>query len=315
MLSYPITEPKKYTAMAEQERKNYEQRAEVITKKLMSKLYALESKALEAKMNTVQNIDKLEEELKNLEKHRKELETKYYDLVHSSDSQWRNISTDFEQMVNQINIDKQDFYEKTQGWLNDFNEKISDLEEKARNSTQDMKQNTQQQLDYLRNQRERLQNTLIDMRKESGDQWQHFRENIDEGLQGMTSGINKLYQKFQRRREDYSAQKFYESADSWINEFDGKIADLEEKAQDSTQEVKAAIDEQLGYIRDQRDKIQQYVEDMKKESGEKWKGFRSDVEERINNVRNGLSKAYQTFQGSSESKSQSESTGEETSEK
>jgi len=301
--------------MAEDERKNYEQNAEIITKKMMSKLYELESKALEAKMNTEENIEKLDKELENIAKQRKDLETKYQDLVNASSKQWRNLSNEFESLVNQINADKQDFYQRAQSWLNDFNEKIADLEEKARNSSQEIRDNTRQQLEYLKDQRERLQKSLMDMRKESDQRWHQVREKIDEGLNSMTTTINNLYQNFQKRREDYSAQKFYENAQSWLNEFNEKISDLEQKTENSTQEVKATVDEHLSYVRDQRDKIQQYLDDMSKTTGEKWKNFRSDIEERINNVRSSITKAYQSFPGGGKrDTSQSKASGEETTE-
>ena len=98
--------------MAEDERKNYEQKAAIITKRMMSKLYALEAKALEAKMNTSENIDKLDHELEDIAKQRKELEAKYQDLVSASNTQWRNLSNEFEELVNKISADKQDFYER-----------------------------------------------------------------------------------------------------------------------------------------------------------------------------------------------------------
>lgn len=145
--------------MAENERQNYEQRAEVIMKKLMSRLYALEAKALEASMDNSQDIDKLDEELEEFGKQRKQLETKYYDLIHASDSQWRNLSHEFEELVNSLNAENQEFYERTQAWLNEVNEKISDLEEKARNSGQELRDSSLEQLEYLRNQRERFRNT------------------------------------------------------------------------------------------------------------------------------------------------------------
>ncbi|MGM0530772.1 MAG: hypothetical protein ACQER7_05425 [Bacteroidota bacterium] len=303
--------------MAEDERKNYEQKAELITKRMMSKLYALEAKALEARMNTTENIDKLDKELEDIARKRKNLETKYQDLVNAGKSQWQNLYTDFEELVNQINADKHDFYEKAQGWLNDFNEKIADLEEKARNSSQELREKTQHQLEYLKDQREKLQSSLMDMQKESGHRWHQFRDKVDAGLSSMTNSINKLYQNFQKRREDYSTQKFYENAQSWLNDFNEKISDLEQKTENSTHEVKTTIEEQLSYAREQRDKIQQYLDEMSKTTGEKWKEFRWDIESRINNVRTSISKAYQSFPGGgkSDTTAQSETSEEETSEK
>jgi len=189
-----------------EERKSYEQRAEVIAKKLLSKIYALESKALEAKMDALQNRDKLEKQVEDLVRQRKELEQKYYDLVHASDSQWRNVSEDFEALINQINTDRQQFYDKAQGWLNDMNVKIADLEEKARHSSHEIRDGIQEQLKGLREQRERLQKNLVDMQQESGERWKSFRDGLDEGLHSMKTAINRVYHYFQKPREDASSE-------------------------------------------------------------------------------------------------------------
>jgi len=189
-----------------EERKSYEQRAEIIAKKLLSKIYALESKALEAKMDALQNQDKLEKQAEDLAQQRKELENKYYDLVHASDSQWQNVSEDFEALINQVNSDKQHFYEKAQGWLNEMNTRIADLEEKARNSSYEIRGSVQHQLKGLREQRERLQKNLVDMQQESGERWKSFREGLDEGLHSMRNTINKVYNYFQKPREDTSSE-------------------------------------------------------------------------------------------------------------
>jgi len=189
-----------------EERKSYEQRAEIIAKKLLSKIYALESKALEAKMDAIQNQDKLEKQVEDLSQQRKELENKYYDLVHASDSQWQNVSEDFETLINQINTDKQHFYEKAQGWLNDMNSKIGDLEEKARYSSQDIREGVQHQLKSLREQRERMQKNLVDMQQESGERWKSFRDGLDEGMNSMKTTINKVYNYFQRPSGDTSSE-------------------------------------------------------------------------------------------------------------
>jgi len=191
--------------MAE-DRKSYEQRAEIIAKRLMSKIYALESKALEAKLDALQNRDKLEKQVEHLSKQREELEKKYYDLVNASESQWRNVSEDFESLINSISSENQDFYERAQGWLNEFNTTISDLEEKARNSSQEVREGIEQQVRNLREQRERLQKNLVDMQNETGERWKKFRVSIDDGLNTMKNSINKAYQNIQRPRGDTSSE-------------------------------------------------------------------------------------------------------------
>ncbi len=191
--------------MAE-DRRSYEQRAEIIAKKLLSKIYALESKALEAKMDAIQNQDKLEEQVQELASQREDLEKKYYDMVNATDEDWQNVSQDFETVINNINSDKQYFYERAQGWLNDMSTRISDLEEKARHSSQEIRESVQQQVSGLREQRERLQKNLVDMQQESGERWKSFRDSLDEGLDSMKTSINKVYKYFNRPKEDTSSE-------------------------------------------------------------------------------------------------------------
>ncbi len=191
--------------MAE-DRTSYEERAEIIAKRLLSKIYAMESKALEAKMDALRNQDKLEEQIKLLARQREELEQKYNELVNASEEQWSNVSDDFENLINSINSDKQAFYERTQGWLNELNTKIADLEEKARNSSQEIRSSVQSQLEGLREQRERLQKNLVDMQEESGDRWQSFKTNLDEGINTMKTNINKVYNKYFHRSKDTSSE-------------------------------------------------------------------------------------------------------------
>jgi chromosome segregation ATPase len=191
--------------MAE-DRRSYEQRAEIIAKKLLSKIYALESKALEAKMDAIQNQDKLEKQVQELASQREDLEKKYYDMVNATDDDWQNVSQDFETVINNINSDKQYFYERAQGWLNDMSTRISDLEEKARHSSQEIRESVQQQVSGLREQRERLQKNLVDMQQESGERWKSFRDSLDEGLDSMKTSINKVYKYFNRPKEDTSSE-------------------------------------------------------------------------------------------------------------
>lgn len=191
--------------MAE-DRRSYEQRAEIIAKKLLSKIYALESKALEAKMDAVQNQDKLEKQVQELASQREDLEKKYNDMINATDEDWQSVSQDFETVINNINSDKQYFYERAQGWLNDMSTRISDLEEKARHSSQEIRESVQQQVSGLREQREKLQKNLVDMQQESGERWKSFRDGLDEGLNSMRTSINKVYKYFNRPKEDSSSE-------------------------------------------------------------------------------------------------------------
>jgi chromosome segregation ATPase len=157
-------------------------------------------------MDAIQNQDKLEKQVQELASQREDLEKKYYDMVNATDDDWQNVSQDFETVINNINSDKQYFYERAQGWLNDMSTRISDLEEKARHSSQEIRESVQQQVSGLREQRERLQKNLVDMQQESGERWKSFRDSLDEGLDSMKTSINKVYKYFNRPKEDTSSE-------------------------------------------------------------------------------------------------------------
>lgn len=157
-------------------------------------------------MDAVQNQDKLEKQVQQLASQREDLEKKYNDMINATDEDWQGVSQDFETVINNINSDKQYFYERAQGWLNDMSTRISDLEEKARHSSQEIRESVQQQVSGLREQREKLQKNLVDMQQESGERWKSFRDGLDEGLNSMRTSINKVYKYFNRPKEDSSPE-------------------------------------------------------------------------------------------------------------
>lgn len=188
-----------------EQRTVYEKRAEILTKKILSKIYALEYKTLEAKMNAEEglnnlggNVEELNTKLKKLAEERDELENKYRNMLESSEDQWQKISQEYEDFIEKVSTDKQDFYERAQDWLNNFGSRISDLETRAKDSSTDVRSKVLSQVEKLKEQRSKLEHNLSDLTKESGEQWNNLKSSVDEGLKGMKSTINKMYASFQQ---------------------------------------------------------------------------------------------------------------------
>jgi len=191
-----------------EQRKVYEKRAEILTKKLLSKIYALEYKTLEAKMNAEEGLNNLGDQmgdidakLNSLKEEREALETNYRSMLEASEAKWKEISQKFEDYVEKISAEKQDFYERAQDWLNNFGSRISDLETKAKSSSGDVRGKVMDQVENLKQQRSKLEHNLGELSKESGEQWNNLKNGVDEGLKGMKSTINKVYASFQQSGE------------------------------------------------------------------------------------------------------------------
>jgi uncharacterized coiled-coil DUF342 family protein len=188
-----------------EQRTVYEKRAEILTKKILSKIYALEYKTLEAKMNAEEglnnlggNIEDLNDKLKKLAEERDELEKKYRNMLEAPENEWKKISQEYEDFLEKVSVDKQEFYERAQDWLNNFGSRISDLEAKAKQSSTEARSKILEQVERLKEQRSKLEHNLSDLTKESGEQWNNLKSSVDEGLKGMKSTINKMYASFQQ---------------------------------------------------------------------------------------------------------------------
>lgn len=188
-----------------EQRKVYEKRAEILTKKILSKIYALEYKTLEAKLDAEEGLNnmgdqvkELENKLKNLSEERQKLEENYRNMLEASEEKWEEISQKFEDYLDKISLDKSDIYERTQDWLNNFGARITDLENRARHSSHEAKENIMKQVENLKNQRNKLEENLHELSKESGERWNTIKNGVDEGLQSMKSALYKVYKNFQR---------------------------------------------------------------------------------------------------------------------
>lgn len=190
----------------EKKRKIYEKRSEILTKRLLSKIYALEADYLESKMKAGKNMDKISEQISNYEeqfknlsketlsKEREKLNQLYQNMIDSSGDKWAEASAAFESYAEKISSENQSFYERTQGWLNDFGTWITDLEDRTKQSSGQLRDQLLNQVDYLKKQQESLWTKIGEIPKATGENWEKVTTNINNEVNTMRSTINKVYQ-------------------------------------------------------------------------------------------------------------------------
>ena len=139
---------KKNKAM--KERNEYEVRAEIIVKQLKAKIYELEAKALEAKLNAKSGLKELEQKIKSLKDQREKLDNKFGELKNASMEKWGLIVSEFEEFLEIVNSDKHNFSEKAEIWINDFSVKIDELEDKAKNANEELKHKLKDQIENIK---------------------------------------------------------------------------------------------------------------------------------------------------------------------
>lgn len=185
----------------EKKREIYEKRSEILTKKLLSKIYALEANYLQAKMNAHKNMDQVneqlgdwEQQLKDLAEEREKLNKLYQDMVGSTRAKWNETASAFEEYAEKINSEKQSFYERTQGWMDDLGAWITDLEDRAKRSSGQLRDQMNSQVEYLKKQQNNLGEKIGELQKSTGENWEKVSTGISTQVKSMRSSINKAYQ-------------------------------------------------------------------------------------------------------------------------
>ena len=189
----------------ETQREMYEKRAEITTKKLLSKIYALEAKALEARQNTQEKAKKAseqgnwEETLNKLSEERENLNKKYQELIQSSQKNWNDLYEKFESYAGQVSNLREDFTERSSGWIDSLNDQISHLQDLARESGQTLGSSFDRQMSQLKGQLDGVEQQLTDMQSKSDQQWQGLKNDIDQELKTIRSTLSNLYGHFRKQ--------------------------------------------------------------------------------------------------------------------
>ena len=189
----------------EKKRKIYEKRSEILTKRLLSRIYALEADALESKMKAGKDLDQISEQVSNygdhlenlskekLSKEREKLSQLYQEMLDATGSKWEEASAAFEAYADKIGQEKLSFYERTQGWLNDLGTWITDLEDRTKQSSGQLRDQLVHQVDNLKKQQSDLWARIGEIPKTTGENWEKVTTSINHELNSMRSTVTKTY--------------------------------------------------------------------------------------------------------------------------
>jgi DNA-binding ferritin-like protein len=187
----------------EKKREIYEKRSEILTKKLLSKIYALEANYLESRMNAGKSMNEVtekvsdwEKKLKDLSNEREKLNQLYQNMVNASKDKWEETSAAFETYAEKVNAEKQNFYERTQGWMNDMGAWINDLEGRARESSGQLREQLMNQVEHLKNEQDNLRKKARELQKTTGENWEKLTTNINNEVKALRTSITNAYQHF-----------------------------------------------------------------------------------------------------------------------
>jgi len=173
------------------ERKDYEIRAEIIVKQLKAKIYDLEAKALEAKLNTDSGLSNMDEKIKTLTKQREKLDLKFDELKNATNEEWEKLVTEFEEFLEIVNADKQDFSEKIESWINNLSYKIDELELKAKEASEDIKLTLNEQITSLKKHKLHLESKLNEIKHSQDENWLKIKEGFEENLSKVKDSVNQ----------------------------------------------------------------------------------------------------------------------------
>jgi len=182
-------------------RELYEQKSEVLLKRLLSKFYSLEANYLETKMNAQKKLNKIgdnlpsgEEQIQKIRKKQEELTDFYRGMMTASQESWKKTSSTFRLSAERINERKQNITERTQGWLNSLGEWITEQEERTEHSSEQYRDQLRSQLAHLKKQKSNLNEKIQELHETTGENWEKVSSSISDEVNSMTTTIDKFYQ-------------------------------------------------------------------------------------------------------------------------
>ena len=185
-------------------RKLYEKRAEILTKRLLSRLYSLEARAMETQLDVQKGIDKINDKIdwdsriQKIKEERENLNSKYQEMINASGEKWEQISGAFENYFNQINENRRDVSERANDWIEEANVWVNDMEERARNYSQETWNKFGDQVNSLKTQRDKLNEKLNQLRSEGSERFENVRSGMESDIKNLRSAITNLIQHYQK---------------------------------------------------------------------------------------------------------------------
>ncbi len=180
-------------------KKDYKKQAEIIQKRLMSRIYEMEAKALEAKMQAEDGLGDMDKKLEQLSKQKEELDKKFKDLQKTSDEKWNEVVKDFEESVEVISQDKQTFTEIAENWFVDLDKKIKELEKKAEETNKDISADVKESIEVLKKDYKVSRKKLDEIQEKQSGNWETFRNDLDKGMNTLSDKAQELYKRFSKQ--------------------------------------------------------------------------------------------------------------------
>jgi len=186
------------------QREIYEKRAEIMTKRLLSRIYALEAKALETRQDARKSMQKLnenvnwDETLNRLKEERENLNKRYQELTRASEKNWNEMYERFGEYTDRLNSLREDYTELSSDWLRILNDRISHLEKMANESGETIGDYFNKQVSTVRGQVNKLEDRWSGLQNQTTRQWKDFRHDVDEELNTIRTTISNLYSHFRK---------------------------------------------------------------------------------------------------------------------
>jgi len=186
------------------QREIYEKRAEIMTKRLLSRIYALEAKALETRQDARKSMQKLNESvnwddtLNKLKEERENLNNRYQELIKASEKNWNEVYERFGEYTDRLNSLREDYSELSSDWLRILNDRVSHLEKMANESGEAIGGYFNKQVTSLKGEVGKLEDRWSGIQNQTTQQWKDFREDVDQELKTIRTTISNLYGHFRK---------------------------------------------------------------------------------------------------------------------
>ncbi len=194
-------------------RNYYEKRAEIMTKKMLSKLYSLEASAMETRLNVQKGIDKVNDKvdwqsrIEQLSKERENLNQRYEQMLEASNEKWQEFATSFENYFNQVNQNRRDAAERANDWIEEANSWVNDVEGRVVQYNDQFNQQARDQLENLKKQRSQLNEKLDNFRSAGSERMENMRSDLENQISNLQNALNTIIQSY---RKDTSEDKTQE---------------------------------------------------------------------------------------------------------
>lgn len=157
----------------------YLEESEIKVKNLLSDIYESESNVLIESKNirnkSINRKENLDREYNTLINKQKELEEKFDKLRKADDSKWEKAKTEFELAMQFVEGDKESFINKAEKKVRNLSARISELESRIADTTEDIRNSLQQRMDDLEISREEIQNRIDEIKKDSSEKWREIK--------------------------------------------------------------------------------------------------------------------------------------------